>query len=532
MHKKFIVVTGGVLSGLGKGIAAASIGLLLQQYKVIPIKCDGYLNVDPGTMNPIEHGEVFVLDDGGEVDMDFGHYERFLNVDCKSDWSLTMGKIYRDIIEKERKGDFLGKNVQLIPDVTDLIQDKWVEIAEKENANVTLIEIGGTIGDIENELFVEAARQLKKRVGEENIIYIHLTYVPKPFGTDEQKSKPTQQSINLLREKGIFPDVIIGRCSEVLDNKIKEKISVYCDVDKGAVITGLDVNSVYKIPIRFNEENLCNIISSKLNINVNLNSEYDKWVNLTENLEKQECKVKIAICGKYTKLKDSYASIVEALNHCGAHLNCSVGVDFIDSDGLKDVSMIKDYGAVIIPGGFGKRGIDGKINVIKYCRENNIPLLGICYGMQLSIIEYARNLCGLGDANSTEIDENTNNPVIDLMPGQRNVQGKGATMRLGSYPAILKKESLMEGIYKLDNVSERHRHRYEVNPKFHSILQEKGLIFSGMSPDKTLVEFIELKDHDYFVGCQGHPELKSSLMKPAPLFYGLVKKALERNGKT
>ena len=525
MHKKWIIITGGVLSGLGKGIAAASISLLLKQYKIIPIKCDGYLNVDPGTMNPIEHGEVFVLDDGGEVDMDFGHYERFLGIKCKSEWNLTMGKIYRDIINKERRGDFLGKNVQLIPHVTDYIQEKWLEIAEKEEAEIVLLEIGGTIGDIENELFIEATRQLKKKVGSNNIMYVHLTYIPIPFGVDEQKSKPTQQSINLLRERGIFPDVIIGRCAKILNKKIKEKIVTFCDIEEDAVITGLDVDSIYKIPMNFKEEGLCNIISKKLEIKIT--PDFDEWARLVKNLETAKRTVSIAICGKYTKLKDSYASITEALNHCGAHLNCRINMDFIDTEKIDDLSIIKNYNAVIIPGGFGERGVEGKIKVIKYCRENNIPLLGICYGMQLSIVEYARNVCRLEDANTTEINENTKHPVIDLLPEQIEQKNKGATMRLGSYPAILEPGTLIENLYSSGKVYERHRHRYEVNPAYHKLLQDNGIIFSGVSPDKNLVEFIELKYHPYFVGCQAHPELKSTLLKPAPLFYGLVKAALD-----
>ncbi len=524
MHKKFIVITGGVLSGLGKGIASASIGLLLKQYKIVPIKCDGYLNVDPGTMNPVEHGEVFVLDDGGEVDMDFGHYERFLGIKCKSEWNLTMGKVYRDIINKERRGDFLGKNVQLIPHVTDYIQEKWSETAEKEDAEIVLIEIGGTVGDIENELFIEAARQLKKKVGGDNIMYVHLTYVPIPFGADEQKSKPTQQSVNLLRERGIIPDVIIGRCSQLLDKRIKEKIAAFCDVERDAVITGLDVNSIYKIPINFERENLCGIISKKLGIDVSPN--IGQWIKLVENLEKARITIRIAVCGKYTKLKDSYASIKQALDHCGAHLNCKVDIDFIDTEEIKDASVIDDYNGVIIPGGFGERGVEGKIKFIKYCRENNIPLLGICYGMQLSIVEYARNVCKLEDAHTTEINKNTQYPVIDLLPEQIEVKNKGATMRLGSYEAILQSGTLMEDVYGMERVNERHRHRYEVNPAYHKILQDNGMVFSGLSQDKKLVEFIELKDHPYFVGCQAHPELKSSLINPAPLFFGLVKAAL------
>ncbi|HJX05487.1 MAG TPA: CTP synthase (glutamine hydrolyzing) [Candidatus Nanoarchaeia archaeon] len=531
-NKKFIVVTGGVLSGLGKGVAAASIGNLITKadLKVIPIKCDGYLNVDPGTMNPIEHGEVFVLDDGGEVDMDFGHYERFLGVNCKFNWNLTMGKVYEAIRVKERRGDYLGKTVQLIPHVTDLIKEWFYKVAHEEKADVVLIEIGGTVGDIENELFIEACRQLKREVGAENILYVHLTYIPIPSNVHEQKSKPTQQSVALLRERGIEPDIIIGRCSEYLDDKIKEKISIFCGVEKNAVISGVDVDCVYKMPVVFSNEGINDIINKRLGISSGVRPE---WKKLVDNLDKLDKTVSIAICGKYTKLEDSYASILEALKHCSANLKTRINVKMIETTNVKNQQdakkLLKGICGVIIPGGFGSRGIEGKIEVIRYCRENNIPLLGICLGLQLSVVEFARDVCGLKDANTTEVEGKTKHPVIDILPEQKKITDKGGTMRLGAYTAVMKEKSLIWELYgKQEEVSERHRHRYEVNPEYHKLLNDKGLVFSGMSPDGKLVEFIELPraKHKYFVGTQAHPELKSRLENPAPLFYGLIKACL------
>ncbi|MBC8494826.1 CTP synthase (glutamine hydrolyzing) [archaeon] len=528
---KYIIFTGGVLSGLGKGIAVASVGKILSpKYKVMPIKCDGYLNVDPGTMNPVEHGEVFVLDDGGEVDMDFGHYERFIGTTCYSEQNLTMGKVFHEIRIKERRGDYLGKTVEYIPHVVDHIKNKYYELAKKTNADIVLIEIGGTVGQIENNLYIEACRQMKKDVGEENIMYIHLSYVPIPSGVNEQKSKPTQQSVDLLRQRGIAPDIIIGRCSEMLTDSIKEKMATFCDVTPDAVITGLDVNSVYKIPLVFEQQGMSKIICQKLDICVK--PKLDKWESLVKKLYNGGKTLNIAICGKYTNLEDSYASVVEALYHSAANLDCKVNISFVETTNISNMDQIANLDGVIVPGGFGSRGAEGKIKVIQYCREHNIPFLGICYGLQLAVAEFARNIVGFKDANSTEINPNTKFAVVDILPEQIQVENKGGTMRLGAYPAILKKNSKIYHLYGSEKVSERHRHRYEVNPDYHAVLQKNGLIFSGMSPDGRLVEFIEISNHPYFVGCQGHPELKSSLLKPAPLFFGLVKAAKERRVKS
>ncbi|MFH1917480.1 MAG: CTP synthase (glutamine hydrolyzing) [Nanoarchaeota archaeon] len=529
MPPKIIVFTGGVLSGLGKGIAAASTGFLLgDKYKIVPIKCDGYLNVDPGTMNPIEHGEVFVLEDGGEVDMDFGHYERFLNIHCKFEWNLTMGKVFERVREKERRGDYLGKTVQLIPHVTDLIKQWFLKIGEDEKADILLIEIGGTVGDMENQLYIEAVRQLEEDIGSDNIFYVHLTYIPIPYGTQEQKSKPTQQSVGLLRSLGIQPDMIIGRCSEPIDDTIKTKIALFASIGKKNVISGVDTDNVYKIPLMFEKEGVGRIIAEHFKLNRNL-AKLAEWKRLIEEYENADKTLTIAMAGKYTKLNDSYASVNEALMHAGAHHGTKVKIKWVETTDEKKVGeKLVNVDGVIVPGGFGERGVEGKINAIRHCRENSIPFLGLCYGLQMAVIEHARHVCKLEGANTTENAPDTPYPVIDILPEQKEVTKKGGTMRLGAYPAILKKGTLVHELYKSDTASERHRHRYEVNPTFHKQLEIHDLVFSGMSPDRRLVEFIEKKNHPYFVGTQAHPELKSTLLKPAPLFLGLVKAALEK----
>ncbi len=528
MQRKYIVLTGGVLSGLGKGVALASIGKILSSsYKIVPIKCDGYLNVDPGTMNPIEHGEVFVLDDGTEVDMDFGHYERFLGINCKSEWNLTMGKVFHMIHEKERRGDYLGKTVQMIPHVSRFIKDYFLDIGNETNADVVLIEIGGTVGDIENELYIEAVKNLSRSVGKENILFVHLTYVPVPVGVNEQKSKPTQQSVSLLRQKGIEPQIIIARCSEMLTNDFKRKITRDSNINKDEIITGIDVDNIYKIPLIFEKQGMSKLLEKKLNIPIH--PELGAWNDLIIKKEDAQEEIIIAIAGKYTKLEDSYASVIEALRHCEAHLDVKIRIKWVETSNQKIIEeTLSEVHGVIVPGGFGTRGVEGKISVIKYCRENKIPFLGICYGLQVAIIEFARNVCMLSEAHTTEVDQNCRYPVVDFIEGQETINEKGGTMRLGGYPAVIKEKSVVESLYDSNEVSERHRHRYEVNPKFHDILQSKGLIISGTSPDKVLVEFIELSslNHPYFVATQAHPELKSRLEKPAPLFYGFVKEAI------
>ena len=517
---KLITVTGGVLSGLGKGVAAASIGhLLADDYNVIAIKLDGYLNADPGTMNPVEHGEVFVLDDGSEVDMDFGHYERFLNTPCTAECSITMGKVFRAIQEKERRGDYLGKTVQFVPHVTDHIKERI--LAAGEDADVVLVEIGGTIGDIEAELFVEALRQLADDLGEENSMFVHLTYVPKPGWIGEQKTKPTQQSTQQLLQRGIIPDVIVARSEEPVEDAIKQKIARFCNCDM--VVSGHDVPDVYQIPRNFAQQGILTYINRRLGLSA---SHADRWESLLEAAAGASESVTVGVAGKYTALEDSYASISESLKHCGAHLGVEVDLVFLETTDLDDVSSaLARVDAVIVPGGFGSRGIEGKIAVIKYCREQGVPYLGICYGMQLAVVEFARHVCGLEGANTTEVDSETEYPVVDILPEQRGVTQKGATMRLGAYEAELV-DSRIKELYGSSVVSERHRHRYEVNPEYHDVLSSNGLLIAGVYG--RLAEFVELPEHPYFVGTQAHPELKSCLDAPAPLFMGLVEAALAK----
>ena len=538
-NRKYIIITGGVLSGLGKGVTAASMGFFFSKdYKVVPIKLDGYLNSDPGTMNPLEHGEVFVLDDGYEVDMDFGHYERFLGTGAIKDQSITMGKIFKIIRVRERKGEYLGKTVQMVPHVTNLIQEKILEISQTTDADIVLVEVGGTIGDMENELFIEALRQLEREVGKENIVYTHLTYVPIPYGVKEQKTKPTQQSVSLLHQRGVHPGIIIGRCSEYLTENSKNKIGLFSSISKDNVFTAPDLNSVYELPGVFAKQRLMHKVCEELDIKVPDSKKLEVWNNLLST--KKDKEITITIAGKYTDLEDSYASIIESLIHCEFNLGVKVNVEWLDtSENINCETLIKNSDGIIVPGGFGSRGIEGKIEVIKCASENNIPYLRICYGFQLAVIEFARNVCNIKNANTTEVDEDTPDPIVTLLDEQKQVVKLGGTMRLGAYKANLK-NGIIKPLYEKFNltvlkdnqvtVSERHRHRYEVNPSYRKVIEENGLVVSGTSQERDLVEFIELpKDtHPYFVATQSHPELKSKLEKPAPLFYGLVKAALDK----
>ncbi len=531
---KYVVITGGVLSGLGKGTATASIGRLLKTdgKNILVVKCDGYLNVDPGTMNPIEHGEVFVLKDGTEVDMDFGHYERFIGVEGRGDWNITSGKLFLRLIEKERKGLFLGRTIQVIPHVVNEVLDWWMRLRDEHDPDYMLIEIGGTVGDIENSWFLEAARRLKHMVGQDNIAYVHLTYLPMLHNTGELKTKPAQRDLALLGQLGIHPDIVIARSRYPLNQRLKEKISLAVDLPPERIITGLDVKNIYELPIMFHREGLTDILSQVLHIDIN--PQLDEWTRLLNNMNTDD-KVSIVISGKYTALHDSYASVLEALKHAGAHNHVGVEVRWVETTDIERgrvrvEDVLDGVDGVIVPGGFGKRGVEGKMKVIEYVRENRIPFLGICLGLQLAVIEYARNVCGLSDANSTEFDPGTPHPVIDLLPEQRGIDRLGGTMRLGSYPAHLREGSLVHRLYGEMVVHERHRHRYEVNPEYHSTLEENGLVLSGLSPNGRLVEFIELseREHPYFVATQSHPELQSRFESPAPLFFGLVGAAKDR----
>ncbi|MBI4448517.1 CTP synthase (glutamine hydrolyzing) [Candidatus Woesearchaeota archaeon] len=531
MRTKYIIVTGGVLSGLGKGIVAASIGrLLTPTYNVVPVKCDGYLNVDPGTMNPVEHGEVFVLDDGGEVDLDFGHYERFLNRDCKFEWNLTSGKIFKSLVEKERKGEFLGKTVQVIPHVTGEIRERWKSIAKKEKADILLIEIGGTVGDLENLWFLEAARELAAEVDRKDILFVHMGLLPVIDGQGQQKTKPMQQSLLFLRERGLIPRVLIGRSKERLTEKTKERIGFACNVPKENVFSDPNVTSVYEIPLILEEEGLRKVLADELDMKVP--SKLGRWSELVHAVKDAKKSVSIAVCGKYTELADSYLSIQEALFHAGAHNDAKVHLRWVETSDIEKGKIpikdaLKGCDGVIVPGGFGSRGVEGKINVIQYLRENKIPFLGICYGMQLAVIEYARSVCGLGGANTTEVNASTSHPVIDILPEQRAIAYKGGTMRLGGHNVEVKKASKASGLYGALSIRERFRHRYEVNPQYVSHIESAQFRFSGKAPNQPIMQLCELSDHPFFVGTQFHPELTSRLERPSPLFLGLIAASLK-----
>ncbi|MBW9221363.1 CTP synthase (glutamine hydrolyzing) [Methanothermococcus sp. SCGC AD-155-M21] len=550
---KYIFITGGVVSSLGKGITASSIGRLLKarDFKINMVKIDPYLQIDAGTMSPYEHGEVFVTDDGGETDLDLGNYERFIDVSLRADNNITTGKIYKTVLEKERRGDYLGKTVQVIPHITDEIKRRIKNLGE--NYDITIVEIGGTVGDIESLPFLEAIRQFKKDVGKDNVLYVHVSLLPYIKTAGEVKTKPTQHSIKELRGIGIQPDILVGRTEVPIGEKIREKLALFCDVEKDAVIEARDAKTIYEVPLNLEKEGIGNLIVEKLklmeiyhkkyddsnkNIKETIKPDLSQWRSMVDRIINPLNEVNIAIIGKYVILRDAYMSIIEALVHAGAKNDTKVNIKWIGSEELdtKNYNEILDnyrenevLDGILVPGGFGERGVNGKINAIKYARENKIPFLGICLGMQCAVIEYARNVCNLKEAHSTEFHEDTPHPVVDLLPDQVNLKEKGGTMRLGAYPAILKEDTLAYSLYGSKKVYERHRHRYEVNPKYHNILESNGLIISGFSPDGKLAELIELSDHPYFIATQGHPEFKSRPNKPHPLFDGLVKEALKKN---
>ena len=526
---KYIVVTGGVLSGLGKGLFVSSLGTLLKSrgFNVVPVKIDPYVNVDAGTMSPIEHGEVFVLDDGSEGDMDLGNYERFLDVNLTKKSNITTGKIFKYVIDKERKGDYLGKTVQLIPHVTYELQRWYKSVAEESDADIVLIEIGGTIGDIENLIFLESVRELGL---EGNVMFIHCALVPVIGSVGEQKTKPVQQSVRILREIGIVPDMIFCRSEEILLDNIKEKVANFCGVSKDFVISGPNLKNIYEIPLILEEQAVADKVLYKLGCEkrqINLQS----WREFVNSINDAENFVNIAITGKYTYLKDSYASIIESLCHAGSKLNCKINLRWVETTDLDEdevYKLLNDVDGVLVPGGFGNRGVEGKIHCIKYAREKNIPFLGLCFGFQLAVIEFARNVCKISDASSAEFNDNSENHVIDLMLEQKNIYNKGGTMRLGSYPSVLKNGSKVYTLYGSEMIYERHRHRYEVNNNYREILENKGLVFSGVSPNNNLMEFLELPDHRFFIASQAHLEFLSRPLKPSPVFLGFVKACLEK----
>ena len=535
----YIIITGGVISGLGKGITTASIGKILQLhgYKVTAMKIDPYMNCDAGTLRPTEHGEVWVTEDGGEIDQDLGHYERFLDINIPKYHNITTGQVYGVVIDKERKGKYLGKTVQPIPHVTNEIKERIRRPAKENGWDFVLVEIGGTVGDYENVLFLEAVRQMKNEG--EKVLFVHVTYVPMLDALGEAKTKPTQHSVKRLREIGIMPDFIITRSEKTLDSVRREKIAMFCNVNEDDVISNEDVDNVYSVSLLFEKQDFCKKVLKKLNLRKD-NNDLEGWEKFLKKIKRLKNNVKIGIVGKYfdigtSQLSDSYISVIEAVKHASWNNNLNPDIKWIDSKVFENepnkLKTLDKLDGIIVPGGFGLSGIDGKIATIKYCREKGIPYLGLCLGMQLAVVEYARNVCGLKKAHTTEVDKKNAHPVIDFIPDQVKILQEsryGATMRLGAYPAILKKGTLVHKLYGEKKVFERHRHRYEVNPEYVKRMESCGLVFSGKSPDGVLMEFMEINDHPYFVATQAHPEFKSRPLKPSPLFDGLIKAAKKR----
>jgi CTP synthase len=527
---KFIFVTGGVVSSLGKGITASSLGLLLKQrgFKVTIQKLDPYINVDPGTMNPFQHGEVYVTDDGAETDLDLGHYERFLDVNMTRNNNTTTGQVYNEVITKERRGDYLGATVQVIPHITDEIKNRMTILAELGEYDIIITEIGGTVGDIESLPFIEAMRQLMLQFGRKNAISIHVTLVPYIPAAGEVKTKPTQHSVKNLLTLGIQPDVLICRSEKRLTKELRDKIALFCNIEYRSVISAYDCSSIYEVPLVLYKEKFDQIVAEKLNL-PDRKIKLDDWENLVENIKNPADTIEIALCGKYTEHLDAYKSIMESFVHAGAENNAKVKVRLVKAEDLDEnqpEKLLQNIDGLLVPGGFGERGIEGKIRAIRYARENKIPFFGICLGLQCAVIEYARNVCGLLKSNSSEFKQN-NFSVIDIMPEQKNIKNMGATMRLGAYPCNIEEDTLAYKAYKSNFISERHRHRFEVNNKFRKILAEHGMIFSGLSPDRQLVEMMEINNHPWFLGCQFHPELKSRATKAHPLFREFVKASLK-----
>jgi len=532
-NTKYIFVTGGVVSSLGKGIVSASVGKLLQSrgYSVTIQKLDPYINVDPGTLNPYEHGECYVTEDGAETDLDLGHYERFININTSQANNVTAGKIYLNVIEKERRGDYLGETVQVIPHITDEIKYRIRLLEFNGDYDFIITEIGGTVGDIESLPFIEAVRQLRLELGKRSLV-MHLTLLPYLANIGELKTKPTQHSVKNLQELGVQPDILICRTQVPITDSIRQKLALFCNVEPRAVIENIDLDTIYKVPIKILHEKLDEVILDKFQIE-NLNkSDLTKWINLLDKLENYKNVVKIALIGKYVELKDAYKSIMESFIHAGAFLETKVNLDFISSENIKEENvndLLAQYQAILIAPGFGERGLEGKILASKYARENKVPFLGICLGMQMAVVEFARNVLNLQDANSREIDPRCLNPVIDLMENQKKISVKGGTMRLGAYPCKITKNSKLYEYYKEDLVYERHRHRYEFNNKYLEIFESHGMKAVGINPTEQLVEAVEIENHPFYIGVQFHPEYKSRFEKPHPLFISLVKAAIERS---
>lgn len=527
---KYIFVTGGVVSGLGKGITAASLGRLLKcrGLKVAAQKLDPYINVDPGTMSPYQHGEVFVTEDGAETDLDLGHYERFIDENLNKYSNLTTGKVYWNVLNKERRGEYLGSTVQVIPHITNEIKEFIYRVGRKTNADVVITEIGGTIGDIESQPFIEAIRQISLEVGKENSLFIHVTLVPFLRGSDEHKSKPTQHSVKELQGMGINPNLIVLRCDRPLEEGIFKKISMFCNVKEDCVIENLTLPSIYEAPLMLEKAGFSEVVCRELGIEAKA-ADISDWENMVSRIKDSDKKVKVAIVGKYVQLHDAYLSVMEALHHAGYYYGASVDIDWIDSEHITEENredVLKDADGILVPGGFGERGIDGMILAAGYARENNIPYLGLCLGMQIAVIEFARNVAGISDAHSGEFDELCRNKVIDFIPGQSELIDKGGTLRLGAYPCLLREDTKIRELYGKEEISERHRHRYEFNNDFRDALTDAGLKLSGMSPDASLVETVEISEKDFYIGVQFHPEFKSRPNRPHPLFLGFIKAAM------
>ncbi|MDI9392482.1 MAG: CTP synthase [Synergistota bacterium] len=528
---KYIFVTGGVVSSLGKGITAASLGVLLKRrgFKVSIIKMDPYINVDAGTMNPFQHGEVFVTDDGAETDLDLGHYERFIDESLSSDNTVTTGKIYSSVISRERSGQYLGATVQVIPHITNEIQERILKI--DNGVDVVISEIGGTVGDIEGQPFLEAIRQMANRLGKENVLYCHVTLVPYIAAAGELKTKPTQHSVNELRRLGIQPDVIVCRSVTHLGNDIKEKIALFCSVPREAVMEAIDVSSIYKIPLQLYEQQFDSLVMRKLGLEPKQEPALEDWREFVQSCENPERVVEVAMVGKYVSHKDAYLSVVEALSHAGSANRVRVRIRHVEAEDVEKegISLLDGVHGILVPGGFGSRGVDGKIQAARYAREREIPYLGLCLGMQIAVVEFARNVCGISAAHSVEIDPETPDPVIHLMPEQEGLKDLGGTMRLGEYPCELDPSSLSFEAYGGESlVKERHRHRYEFNNDYRELMSSKGMRMAGVCPGRNLVEIIELVDHPWFVGVQFHPELKSRPVRPHPLFVGFIGAARKR----
>ena len=528
---KYIFVTGGVVSSLGKGIVAASVGRVLKNrgLKVTLQKFDPYLNVDPGTMSPYQHGEVFVTEDGAETDLDLGHYERFIDVNLGQYSNVTAGRVYSSIIEKERRGDYLGGTVQVIPHVINEIKSRVLLAGESSDADVVITEIGGTTGDIESLPFLEAIRQIRSDLGRENVCYIHCTLLPYIKAAGEMKTKPTQQSVKELRGLGIQPDIIVVRNELALTDELRAKISLFCDIPKQNVIESRDVSNLYQLPLNLKAQKIDDIVLKHFNLTAK-EADMEEWTSLVERVDNLKDEVRIALVGKYVELHDAYISVVESLKHAGYKHNSKVKIDWIQSEDINEENVheyLKEADGILVPGGFGDRGVEGKITTIKYARENKIPFFGICLGMQLAAVEFARNVCGLTGAHSSELDPNTPYPIINLLPDQENVVEMGGTLRLGSYPCTLTEGSQAHKEYGEINITERHRHRYEFNNFYRERLTNKGLVLSGVSPDGRLVEIVELPEHPWFVAGQFHPEFKSRPEKAHPLFAGFIKASLE-----